>query len=235
MTQTRIINILWLFWVIACLAFLAAFSTLAYAGTEFQSEYSDYQYVDTDNHQLARKAIHLQSQPSCWQHPFFTKYVLPFLILGILFNLIFRYRHSWFWVIIPYMGAFFFIVEWLMLNGNMHGGFRRLWKFRLWWMPWLQRLRRMRRLRGGMSQGRSFPETKRLVLQWHLTNRCNLHCSHCYQQSFSGREPDGFEISQVIKQFKELLFELGKKNIFRTHSRPYQHHRRRAVHTIGFF
>ena len=61
-----------------------------------------------------------------------------------------------------------------------------------------------------MNSSKSASKPKRLVLQWHLTNRCNLHCKHCYQQSFSGREPDGLEINQVIDQFKDLLTKLGK-------------------------
>ena len=59
---------------------------------------------------------------SWWQHPFFLKTVLPVLILGVILNLIFRYRHSKFWVILPYLGAFFFIVEWTMENGKLRGG-----------------------------------------------------------------------------------------------------------------
>ena len=61
-----------------------------------------------------------------------------------------------------------------------------------------------------MNTTRSPSQPKRLVLQWHLTNRCNLHCRHCYQQSFSGQEPDGLEINHVIDQFKDLLAKLGK-------------------------
>jgi radical SAM protein with 4Fe4S-binding SPASM domain len=28
----------------------------------------------------------------------------------------------------------------------------------------------------------------RLLLQWHLSDRCNLRCTHCYQSSFQGEE-----------------------------------------------
>ena len=66
----------------------------------------------------------LPKRSAWWQHPFFLKHVLPFMILGIVLNLIFRYRHSKFWIIIPYLGSFFFIVEWFMINGDMRSGSR---------------------------------------------------------------------------------------------------------------
>ena len=27
-----------------------------------------------------------------------------------------------------------------------------------------------------------------LVLQWHITERCNLRCAHCYQDGYAGEE-----------------------------------------------
>ncbi len=53
-----------------------------------------------------------------------------------------------------------------------------------------------------------------LLLQWHITERCNLRCSHCYQSSFSGEEMDYGGLLAVLKQFKELLISLkGKDSI----------------------
>lgn len=44
-----------------------------------------------------------------------------------------------------------------------------------------------------------------LLFQWHITERCNLRCSHCYQDDYSGREL-GFEgLLAVLKQFEDLL------------------------------
>ena len=60
-----------------------------------------------------------------------------------------------------------------------------------------------------MKRSSDIKPPRRLVLQWHLTNQCNLRCSHCYQQSFSGEEPDGYDISLVIEQFKQLLDDLS--------------------------
>ncbi len=57
-----------------------------------------------------------------WKTPFFLKGVLPICLAGMFLNLIFRYRNSWFWVMIPYMGAFFFVIEWVMRNGGLGGG-----------------------------------------------------------------------------------------------------------------
>jgi len=44
-----------------------------------------------------------------------------------------------------------------------------------------------------------------LLLQWHITERCNLRCTHCYQDSFAGKEPDYSELLTVLEQYKELL------------------------------
>lgn len=44
-----------------------------------------------------------------------------------------------------------------------------------------------------------------LLLQWHITERCNLRCSHCYQAGYSGNEL-GFEgLLNILEQFKGLL------------------------------
>ncbi|MEN6438642.1 MAG: radical SAM protein [Syntrophobacter sp.] len=44
-----------------------------------------------------------------------------------------------------------------------------------------------------------------LLLQWHITDRCNLRCTHCYQDSFAGYEPDYAGLLAVLEQYKELL------------------------------
>ncbi|MDP6555066.1 MAG: radical SAM protein [Pirellulaceae bacterium] len=44
-----------------------------------------------------------------------------------------------------------------------------------------------------------------LLLQWHVTERCNLRCAHCYQESYSGKELDFADLLMVLWQYKELL------------------------------
>ena len=48
------------------------------------------------------------------------------------------------------------------------------------------------------------------TLQWHITHRCNLRCSHCYQDdysAFSSRE----SLEAVLNQYSRLLEEYGFK------------------------
>jgi len=44
-----------------------------------------------------------------------------------------------------------------------------------------------------------------LLLQWHITERCNLRCSHCYQDGYSGQELDFGDLLNIMSQFKDLL------------------------------
>ncbi len=44
-----------------------------------------------------------------------------------------------------------------------------------------------------------------LLLQWHITERCNLRCLHCYQEEYSGAELQWGQWMNVIEQFKSLL------------------------------
>jgi len=46
---------------------------------------------------------------------------------------------------------------------------------------------------------------RHLVLQWHITERCNYRCSHCYQESYDGEELSFAEMVGVLGQFKELV------------------------------
>ncbi len=46
---------------------------------------------------------------------------------------------------------------------------------------------------------------KRLLLQWHVTQRCNLRCAHCYQESYAGKELTFPELLGILGQFEELL------------------------------
>jgi radical SAM protein with 4Fe4S-binding SPASM domain len=57
-----------------------------------------------------------------------------------------------------------------------------------------------------MSAGRSneihIPE--RILFQWHVTDRCNLHCSHCYQETTPAADPSWEELVGILEQFKSF-------------------------------
>ena len=48
------------------------------------------------------------------------------------------------------------------------------------------------------------------TLQWHITHRCNLRCSHCYQDNFTALESDD-AVKKVIGQFVKLLGALDMR------------------------
>ena len=54
-----------------------------------------------------------------------------------------------------------------------------------------------------------FPRS--LLLQWHITERCNLRCSHCYQSSFAGDGPDHAAILTILEQIRELLMSWNRQ------------------------
>lgn len=52
---------------------------------------------------------------------------------------------------------------------------------------------------------------RHLVLQWHITERCNWRCTHCYQEDYSEQELRFRELSEVVEQFKALLDQLSRE------------------------
>ncbi len=44
-----------------------------------------------------------------------------------------------------------------------------------------------------------------LLLQWHITDHCNLRCAHCYQESYHGQELDYPDLLGILEQYMELL------------------------------
>ncbi len=44
-----------------------------------------------------------------------------------------------------------------------------------------------------------------MLLQWHITERCNLRCTHCYQEGYAAKELSFNELLDVLEQFKDLL------------------------------
>jgi radical SAM protein with 4Fe4S-binding SPASM domain len=49
-----------------------------------------------------------------------------------------------------------------------------------------------------------------MVMQWHVTDRCNLRCAHCYQDSTPGHELRFDELLVVLEQYKQLLDDLER-------------------------
>ena len=52
---------------------------------------------------------------------------------------------------------------------------------------------------------------KRFVLQWHLSENCNLKCLHCYQESHQPIQLEYDKLVDIYEQFKELLKNLKMK------------------------
>ncbi|MDM8565701.1 radical SAM protein [Candidatus Halobeggiatoa sp. HSG11] len=44
-----------------------------------------------------------------------------------------------------------------------------------------------------------------MLLQWHITERCNLRCSHCYQDNYQRNELSFTALIDILEQFKQLL------------------------------
>lgn len=53
---------------------------------------------------------------------------------------------------------------------------------------------------------------RNLVMQWHLTNKCNKRCSHCYQEEYYGDELTLEELLKQGEEFLNLLEEYNKAN-----------------------
>lgn len=49
-----------------------------------------------------------------------------------------------------------------------------------------------------------------LVLQWHITSRCNLRCKHCYQESYNTVDIDTIKIDDVLYKFDLLLKDIKR-------------------------
>jgi radical SAM protein with 4Fe4S-binding SPASM domain len=49
------------------------------------------------------------------------------------------------------------------------------------------------------------PGPHKLIFQWHITERCNLRCTHCYQESYGGDELNFEQWLEVVAQLEALL------------------------------
>lgn len=52
---------------------------------------------------------------------------------------------------------------------------------------------------------------KAFLLQWHITERCNWRCRHCYQDW--NKMPPDLSLKQLFKIFDKFLFLIQKQNI----------------------
>jgi radical SAM protein with 4Fe4S-binding SPASM domain len=50
-----------------------------------------------------------------------------------------------------------------------------------------------------------------LLLQWHITERCNLRCAHCYQDNYARNELSFEHLLNILEQFKTLLATLTQQ------------------------
>jgi len=58
---------------------------------------------------------------------------------------------------------------------------------------------------------------RRLVLQWHITERCNLRCSHCYQGDRPAPELALDELLLLLDQYDRLLARLRRNGPVQGH------------------
>ena len=49
---------------------------------------------------------------------------------------------------------------------------------------------------------------KHFVLQWHISEACNLKCKHCYQKDHKPVQLEYEQLINILDQYKELLSEL---------------------------
>ena len=52
---------------------------------------------------------------------------------------------------------------------------------------------------------REYAIPRGLLLQWHVTERCNLRCAHCYQDSYGDDELAFPQLLEILNQYEQLL------------------------------
>ena len=63
-----------------------------------------------------------------------------------------------------------------------------------------------------------------LVIQWHLTDKCNLRCTHCYQDSYKAADPGITEWISVVMQIVQFMRDGDVGVVFRfTGGEPFSH------------
>ena len=62
------------------------------------------------------------------------------------------------------------------------------------------------------------------VLQWHITNLCNLQCSHCYQEYRDAISMDYGDMENILKQYLDFTRKYGyRPHINITGGEPFLH------------
>ena len=51
-----------------------------------------------------------------------------------------------------------------------------------------------------------------LKLQWHITDRCNLRCAHCYQDSYNSEDLSYGQLLGIFEGYKTLLTQLNRES-----------------------
>lgn len=49
------------------------------------------------------------------------------------------------------------------------------------------------------------------ILQFHISNQCNLRCKHCYQENYNSKQLKYKEIINILEQYKGFLLEKNFK------------------------
>lgn len=49
------------------------------------------------------------------------------------------------------------------------------------------------------------PVPGRMLIQWHITERCNLRCAHCYQDDQSPPDPSWDDLVSALQQFRSFI------------------------------
>lgn len=54
---------------------------------------------------------------------------------------------------------------------------------------------------------------ERIIMQWHITEQCNLHCLHCYRDDANALDPDVSDLFFVLERFISFLSSNRNKRI----------------------
>jgi radical SAM protein with 4Fe4S-binding SPASM domain len=66
-----------------------------------------------------------------------------------------------------------------------------------------------------MERGFIYPHV--LKLQWHITDRCNLRCAHCYQDTYNSEDLSYSQLLGIFEQYKGLIKQLNCESPFPVH------------------
>lgn len=65
-----------------------------------------------------------------------------------------------------------------------------------------------------MEQTAISQETEDFYFQWHITDKCNLRCAHCYQENYTDSQDMPLEeLKAIAFKLFHTLSKWGKKGI----------------------